>query len=151
MASPDALTASPDALTASPDATMAAPTALTDSPDAPTGTQAARTASSPVHGHGPRAPMDPILRNTLRYTVSAREYAILHKYLLSRSRLLRRSTPSPAAVDRALAPPPPGPASAAAGHDYNAQAVRHALRVFAATWLGIKGFEALSRRLRNRG
>ncbi|KJZ71662.1 hypothetical protein HIM_08974 [Hirsutella minnesotensis 3608] len=70
--------------------------------------------------------MDPVLRNTLRYTISAREYAVLHKYILSRSRVLRRSAPGPATVDKALARP--------GGDDYNARAVRHALRVFAATW-----------------
>lgn len=89
------------------------------------------------------APTDPILRNTLRYTVSAQEYAALHKYILSRSRALRRAAPSPASVDKALRPKK-------GKDDYNAKAVRHALRVFAITWLGMKGWEAVERRMKNK-
>lgn len=85
-------------------------------------------------------PTDPILRNTLRYTVSAREYAALHKYVLSRSKTLRRATPTPGTVDKALRPATPG-------GDFNARTVRHALRVFAATWVGMKGWEVLARRV----
>lgn len=84
---------------------------------------------------------DPILRNTLRYTVSAREYASLHRYILSRSRVLRRAAPSPSSVERALQPKQRGDG------DYNARAVRHALRVFAATWLGMKGWEGITSRM----
>ncbi|KLU87266.1 hypothetical protein MAPG_06267 [Magnaporthiopsis poae ATCC 64411] len=47
-----------------------------------------------------RAASDPILRNALRYTVSAREYATLHKYILSRSRVLKRNAPSVETVAR---------------------------------------------------
>jgi hypothetical protein len=97
------------------------------------------SSARPRSGSVAAAPVDPVLRNTLRYTISAREYAVLHKYMLSRSRVLRRATPSPAAVDKALLPP--------AGDDFNARAVRHALRVFAATWLGTKGFETVARRM----
>ncbi|KAF4504593.1 hypothetical protein G6O67_008026 [Ophiocordyceps sinensis] len=86
------------------------------------------------------ATVDPVLRNTLRYTISAREYAVLHKYILSRSRVLRRNAPGPAAVDKALAP-------ARGGDDDNAKAVRHALRVFTATWLGAKGWDVVARRV----
>lgn len=116
--------------------------------------------------------MDAVLRNTLRYTISAREYAALHKYVLSRSRALRRAAPLPATVDKAFLPPPTqqqqkkqqkkktkrqgqgqgqdvGKAAAGAtgGDDYNARAVRHALRVFAATLVGVKAWEAVMRRL----
>ncbi len=81
-------------------------------------------------------PCDAITRNALRYTVSAREYAALHKYILSRNRVLRRATPSPASVDKALHPKDASPSG-----DYNAKAVRHALRVFAVTWMGMKGYD----------
>lgn len=87
------------------------------------------------------APVDAVLRNTLRYTISAREYATLHKYIISRSRTLRRAAPTPASVDKALQPQRKG------GDDYNAAAVRHALRVFVATMVGMKGWEAISRRM----
>lgn len=90
-----------------------------------------------------KAANDPILRNTLRYTVSAREYAALHKYILSRSRALRRAAPSPANVEKALQPKK-------GRDDYNARAVRHALRVFSLTWLGMKGWEAIERRMSNK-
>ncbi|KAJ6439719.1 carnitine acetyl transferase [Purpureocillium lavendulum] len=111
-----------------------------------------RRVSSSMPGSGSSAPIDPVLRNTLRYTVSAREYATLHKYIISRSRLLRRSAPSPAAVDKALSVSPSsdsvtGKKKISGGDDYNARAVRHALRVFAATWVGMKGWEAISRRM----
>ncbi|KAH9885323.1 hypothetical protein F4778DRAFT_761106 [Xylariomycetidae sp. FL2044] len=43
---------------------------------------------------------DPVLRNALRYTISAREYDTLHKYVLSRSRILRKRAPSVNAVER---------------------------------------------------
>lgn len=89
------------------------------------------------------AQTDPILRNTLRYTVSAREYAALHKYILSRSRNLRRAAPSPASVEKTLRP-------AKGGDDFNARAVRHALRVFAVTWMGVKGWDTISRRISNK-
>ncbi|EGU84639.1 hypothetical protein FOXB_04827 [Fusarium oxysporum f. sp. conglutinans Fo5176] len=79
-----------------------------------------------------RAVNDPVLRNTLRYTISAHEYAALHKYILSRSRVLRRATPTPNRVEKALQPPK-------GGDDYNARTVRHALRVFVMTFLGMKG------------
>ena len=83
---------------------------------------------------------DPVLRNALRYTISAREYASLHKYVLSRSRVLRRATPSVSSVEKALQPEK-------GRDDYNARAVRHALRVFVTTWLGMKGWDAISKRM----
>lgn len=86
--------------------------------------------------------MDPVMRNALRYTVSAREYAALHKYILSRSRTLRRNAPTPAAVEKSLAP-----TDASASSDYNAKAVRHALRVFVTTWAGMKGYEFVSKKI----
>lgn len=87
---------------------------------------------------------DPILRNTLRYTVSAHEYAALHKYILSRSRALKRVTPTPQAVDKAVRPKQ-------GRDDFNVRAVRHALRVFAATWIGMKSWESVAKRLQNKG
>lgn len=98
--------------------------------------------SSASSGQRPKA-TDPILRNTLRYTISAREYATLHRYVLSRSRVLRRAAPSPGSVEKALQPKRKGES------DYNARAVRHALRVFVTTWLGLKGWEEVSKRMGN--
>ncbi|KAF4434783.1 hypothetical protein FACUT_7686 [Fusarium acutatum] len=87
-----------------------------------------------------RAVNDPVLRNTLRYTISAHEYASLHKYILSRSRVLRRAAPTPNRVERALQPPK-------GGDDYNARTVRHALRVFVMTFLGMKGWDIVAKRM----
>ncbi|KAI1039395.1 hypothetical protein LB505_002707 [Fusarium chuoi] len=87
-----------------------------------------------------RAVNDPVLRNTLRYTISAHEYASLHKYILSRSRVLRRATPTPNRIEKALQPPK-------GGDDYNARTVRHALRVFVMTFLGMKGWDIVAKRM----
>lgn len=112
-------------------------------------TSNAPAAADPADGSDGRRPSvsratnDPVLRNALRYTVSAREYAALHKYILSRSRALRRAAPSPASVEKALQPKK-------GRDDYNARAVRHALRVFSLTWLGMKGWEAVERRMKNK-
>jgi hypothetical protein len=107
--------------------------------DADTGGPRPRKSSS---ASAPSPPCDAITRNALRYTVSAREYAALHKYILSRNRVLRRSTPSPAAVEKALHPKDASPSG-----EYNAKAVRHALRVFAVTWTGMKGYEFVLKKM----
>ena len=102
--------------------------------------------SSPAPGAGGErrgsasSASDPVLRNALRYTISAREYASLHKYILSKSKTLRRATPSPAAAEKVLQPNPKG-------DDYNVKAVRHAIRVFATTFVGMKGWEMVLRRM----
>lgn len=86
---------------------------------------------------------DPIMRNALRYTISAREYATLHKYIISRSKTLRKATPSPAAVEKALQPKD----NSAGADDYNVKTIRHALRVFVTTWVGMKGWDVVLRRM----
>lgn len=80
------------------------------------------------------------MRNALRYTMSAREYASLHKYILSRSRVLRRATPSPSQIEKAMQP-------SKGKDDYNAKTVRHALRVFVTTYLGMKGWDIIAKRM----
>ena len=57
--------------------------------------------------------VDPILRNALRYTISAREYEKLHKYVLSKSRLLKKRMPSVNAVEDYMDGPNAGKGSAA--------------------------------------
>ncbi|KAK7744230.1 hypothetical protein SLS53_003751 [Cytospora paraplurivora] len=49
-----------------------------------------------------KATDDPILRNTLRYTISAREYALLHRYILSRSRQIKKRVPTVENVNRMM-------------------------------------------------
>ena len=129
-----------------------------------------------------KAATDPILRNALRYTISAREYAALHRYVLSRSRLLRRAAPSVGSVERIIdgragtgrsasgsgkaaggksvaaaggrEGASPSGAGAVAGpvgrDDYNARAVRHALRVFVATASLMRAWEFVRRRVLKR-
>ena len=112
----------------------------------------------------------PIVRNAIRYTVSEREYELLHRYVLARSRALRRRLPPPGpqpssnvpATSKVSGPagsgggPPagkkavPGTASVVDDKDYNARAVRHAIRVFLATGIVMKAWEVMRRRLASR-
>ncbi|RYP70599.1 hypothetical protein DL769_004921 [Monosporascus sp. CRB-8-3] len=118
----------------------------------------------------PKTPADPILRNALRYTISAREYEKLHKYVLSRSRLLKKRMPSVNAVENymegtssrrtSISRRDTGKgkggeddivkedSSRMGGDTYNARAIRHALRVFIATGLGMKAYEVAIARLK---
>lgn len=66
-------------------------------------------APAPAPAPAPRKPSisakatdDPILRNTLRYTISAREYALLHRYILSRSRQIKKRVPTVENVNRMM-------------------------------------------------
>jgi hypothetical protein len=77
-------------------------------------------------------------RTTLQYALSAREYELLHEFLVKRS---------PKAVQK-RAPTLSKPSS---DHDYNPAAFRSALRVFAATAFGLKSWELISERLLYRG
>ncbi|KAK2626174.1 hypothetical protein QTJ16_004436 [Diplocarpon rosae] len=116
--------------------------------------------STPKIAPTARSTTDPILRNALRYTISAKEYETLHRYILSRSKLLKRSAPSVARVERleggggeaAGGGRGEGAAGGGFGSDYNAAAVRASLRVFLASsavlrvWGAVKGRLLGSRR-----
>lgn len=106
---------------------------------------------------------DPVLRNALRYTISAREYESLHKYVLSRSRLLKRKVPAVYTVERFLdegnkedgkgkgkarESSSSSGGSGGGGDTYNARAIRHALRVFIATGLGMKAYNVIMGRIK---
>lgn len=104
---------------------------------------------------------DPVLRNALRYTISAKEYATLHKYVLSRSRVLRRAAPSVATVERIVEGPPEDERAGQqtkgsscgrkpGGDPYNVRAVRDALRVFMGTAAAMKAYDALTKKLSGR-
>jgi hypothetical protein len=89
--------------------------------------------------------------------MSSREYAALHKYIISRSRLLRRAAPSVTAVEKmidgdrkALAEQGRTFGNGGSGtpsSDHNAKAVRHATRVFLATGIFMKLYNIISRRV----
>jgi hypothetical protein len=82
---------------------------------------------------------DPILRNALRYTISAKEYQTLHKYIISRSKVLKRNTPTVSQVEKLVERP--------GRDDHNAAAVRASVRVFIATAAGLKAWAILKERV----
>jgi hypothetical protein len=85
---------------------------------------------------------DPILRNALRYTISAKEYETLHKYIISRSKVLKRNAPTVARVEKLVERP--------GRDDYNAAAVRASLRVFVATGAALKLWRLVGERFLGR-
>jgi hypothetical protein len=95
----------------------------------------------------PPAPMDksqtidPVLRNALRYTISAKEYELLHQYLLSRAPAVKKRTPNPKRFD----------AISKGSDDYNVAAIRASLRLGIATFSGLKAWELINSKLLSRG
>ncbi|KAK0707703.1 hypothetical protein B0H67DRAFT_588404 [Lasiosphaeris hirsuta] len=132
-------------------------------------TPTASPAPTASTGSNPRAAAtDPILRNALRYTISAREYALLHKYVIARSRVLRRRAPAVDVVRGIMDGKDGGEGGKGRGRaqslvkgkgkkaqapggegadDYNARAIRHSIRVFVATGALMKIWGAVSGRL----
>ncbi|KAI1155624.1 hypothetical protein F4825DRAFT_468434 [Nemania diffusa] len=117
--------------------------------------------------------VDPVLRNALRYTISAREYDTLHRYVISRSRILRKRAPTVNTVEKYIngesnrktpvsrdtakgkgkgkekaSIRSADPGGGGGGDSYNARAIRHALRVFVATGIGAKAYEMLLARVK---
>lgn len=85
--------------------------------------------------------IDPVLRNALRYTVSPREYQLLHQYLLSRAPAVKKRTLPPKRYD----------AIAKGSDDYNAAAIRASLRLAIATFSGLKAWELIKEKVLSRG
>lgn len=79
--------------------------------------------------------LDPALRNAIRFTLSAREYRALHTYLSKRgaTRSLAQQGPEPDRVD----------ASVQGFDDFNAAAVRSAVRTFGALLAGLRAYDVL--------
>ncbi|EMR69023.1 hypothetical protein MGN70_000239 [Eutypa lata] len=117
----------------------------------------------------PKTAVDPVLRNALRYTISAREYEKLHKYVLSKSRVLKKRMPTVNAVETYMEGTSSRRGSVVrrdtgkgkgkekdvaqdsnkkGGDTFNARTIRHALRVFIATGLGMKAYEVAMARLK---
>ncbi|KAK6613782.1 hypothetical protein H4I96_00103 [Botrytis cinerea] len=86
---------------------------------------------------------DPILRNAIRYTISAKEYETLHKYIISRSKVLKRNAPTVTKVEKLVERP--------GRDDYNAAAVRGSLRLFLATNAGLKIWSLISEKFMGAG
>lgn len=101
------------------------------------------TSPSPDGSKAPRisakSTADPILRNALRYTISPQEYETLHKYIISRSKVLKRNAPTVAKVERLVERP--------GRDDYNASAVRAASRVFVASGAALKLYSLVLERI----
>lgn len=117
-------------------------------------------AASPTPGPRPESRAarlaEPVARNALRYSMSYREYATLHKYILSRSKLLKRTAPAPGTVERLIDGERAHAARkesregrvVGAGDEYNTRAIRHAIRVFIATGSFMKLYNVVLRKLR---
>jgi len=80
--------------------------------------------------------VDPILRNALRFTISAREEALLRQYLSSRTSSVKN------------APKEAAKRTAKISHeeDYNMATARIAARLFAASFSGLTIWDLISRR-----
>jgi hypothetical protein len=98
------------------------------------------SASQPSSSGRPER-IDPVLRNALRYTISPREYELLHQYLLSRAPAVKKRTLPPKKYD----------AIAKGGDDYNAAAIRASLRLAVVTFSGLKAWDLLSAKFLSRG
>lgn len=90
----------------------------------------------------PKPPkVDPILRNALRFTVSAKEYQKLHQYLINKS---------PPAIRKRAPQPPRYESIVHSKNDYNAATIRASLRVFLATQTGLKLWDVVSTKIISR-
>ncbi|KAK5130999.1 hypothetical protein LTR08_001411 [Meristemomyces frigidus] len=88
-----------------------------------------------------KRPLDPITRTALRYTISPREYELLHQYLISRApQQVKKRTPNPPRYEKITR-------TGSESGDYNVSAVRAAFRVFAGTYVGLKSWEVVMRKL----
>ncbi len=90
-----------------------------------------------------KATADPIMRNALRYTISAKEYETLHKYIISRSKVLKRNAPTVARVEKLVESRGAG---GRAGDDYNAAAIRASLRLFVTTSAALRLWTVIKQR-----
>jgi hypothetical protein len=96
--------------------------------------------SSPSASQPPPT-VDPVLRNALRYTISAKEYELLHQYLLSRAPAVKKRTPTPRRFDAISKGP----------DDYNVAAIRASLRLGIVTFSGLKAWELINTKVLARG
>ena len=85
--------------------------------------------------------LDPIFRNALRYTVSAKEYQTVHKYLGNQSSpTVKKHVPTPSRYPAACGP----------NDDFNSAAIRASLRVFVASQAGLTLWDLLKRQFLER-
>jgi hypothetical protein len=85
--------------------------------------------------------IDPILRNALRYTISPREYQLLHQYLLSRAPAVKKRTIHPRRYD----------AISKGSDDHSVAAVRASLRLALVTFSGLKTWDLIKSNFLSQG
>lgn len=91
-----------------------------------------------------KRPLDPITRTALRYSLSPKEYELLHQYLISRApKRVQERTPDPKRYEKITK-------SSSESGDYTVAAIRDALRVFAAAYVGLKGWDVLLQQVASR-
>jgi hypothetical protein len=86
-------------------------------------------------------PIDALTRNALRYSLSPKEYKALHKYLLTKTPVVRKRVPPPHKYEKSVKDT----------EDYNAAAIRASLRVFGTTLAGLKLWELITTKVLARG
>lgn len=107
----------------------------------PSNMSSSSVSSSPGRPGSKEKDVNPIVRNALRYSLSPREYQLLHQYLLSRAPAVRKRTLPPKQYD----------AIAKGGDDYNAAAIRASLRLAVVAFSGLKAWDLVKTRLLARG
>lgn len=86
-------------------------------------------------------PIDPLTRNALRYSLSPREYKLLHKYLIAKAPVVKKRAPPPHKYEKSVKDT----------NDYNAAAIRASLRVFGTTLAGLKLWDLITVKVLSRG
>lgn len=87
-----------------------------------------------------KQPVDPILQNALRYTISADEYKRLHAYLVSRAPHVHKRVPEPRRFEK----------SVTHTQDDTVATIRESLRVFLISYGGFHTWELVSTWMRAR-
>jgi len=101
-----------------------------------------------------RLESQPLLCNTLKYTVTAKEYRYLYRFVISRNSAIKKKAPSPAHYEAFLYKTNGGAGgtnAASSGSGYNAAAVRDSMRLFLILAVGMKTWDTLSKRLFGKG
>lgn len=104
----------------------------------------------------PTAPVNPILRNALRLSLSASEYRKLHQYVLKRSPASLKTkiqgvTPTPEKYGAMVRSPRRGEGGGGGSDKYNEIAIRTSLRVFLSTAAGLKLLDVVKSRFAAKG
>lgn len=125
------------------------------------------SSSSGTNSRQPPPNLDPISRTALRYTLSPREYELLHEYMVRRvPERVGKAVPGPGRYARAVVDGKrkrgeggrggkgeegeKGEAEIYGSEEYAGDAVRLALRVFGSVFVGLKGWEGVMRKLEER-